>query len=160
MLSLVLVFHQPCIVSANIVPRTRKWDVGCRENHSVYSLWDIFPFSKAFVISHFIEPNHRSEKNTTICPAIAWRQRKSKLTPSPLWSNYGYFIMAGCNCSSHDYVPLSSSLCKENFAAINVCLWLFIEAPVKLFSGKHPGPCHAIKLESERALLPLSEFSW
>lgn len=144
MFSLVLVFHQPCIVSANIVHKIRKWDV---EKITAFIPSGTFPFQKAFVISHFVELNHRSEKNTTICKAIAWRQKKSKLTPSPLWSNYGYFIMAGCNCSSHDYAPLSSLLYKENFVAINVCLWLFIEAPVKLFYGKHPGASHEIRIK-------------
>lgn len=157
MLSLVLVFHQPCIVSSNIVPRIRKWDVGCRENHSVYSLWNI-SFSKSFCYFPFRQTTGPKRTQPFAEPLPEDNGNQNSTAPSPLWSNYGYFIMAGCNCSSHDYAPLSSSLCKENFAAINVCLWLFIKAPVKLFSGKHPRSCHVIKLESKRALLPLLEF--
>lgn len=142
MLSFVLVYHQLCIVSSDIVPRIWKIDVGCRENHSIYSLWNIF-FSKSFCNFPFrrTKLQVRKEHNDLQSHCLKTKEIKT-LSSSPVWSNYGYFIMAGCNCSLHDYAPLSSSLCKEYFAVINVCLWLFIEAPAKLFYGMHPDPCY------------------
>lgn len=144
MVSFVLVFHQLCIVSPDTVPRIWKKDVGCRENHSVYSLWNI-SFSKTFCNFPFrqTKPQVRKEHNHLQCHCLKTKEIKTH-SLSPVWSNYVYFIMAGCNCSSHDYVPLSSSLCKEYFAVINVCFWLFIGAPVKLFHGMYPDPGHVI----------------